>query len=201
MCIFEDYSAGTEREISFDGLGENSGLNEYWPFNCLSTTQLSIPSPIDPWPTVGRLASVDYGTVRIGIAICDPSRTWTSPLETYTRRNELLDRKYFQTLTLREAIVGWILGLPIHCDGNESQKSLEVRDFAESLSCFTHLPVRFFDERFTSIQANRLLAEAELTRKKKKQRIDRVAAHLILEAFLESERNSNTNQRIVGLDS
>ncbi len=156
------------------------------------------PFPAEPWPATGRLSGIDYGTVRIGIAICDPSRTWASPLDTYTRRNELLDREYFQRLVQRESIVGWVVGLPIHCDGQESQKSKEVRDFAEWLSSYTRLPARFFDERFTSVQANKLLAQAELTRKKKKQRLDRVAAHLILEAFLES--NSSENQPSIGLD-
>lgn len=159
-------------------------------------------SPLsDPWPSTGRLAGVDYGTVRIGVAICDPSRTWTSPLNTYLRRTEPIDREYFQSLSQRESIVGWVIGLPIHCDGKESQKSLEVRDFAIWLGSYTNLPVRFFDERFTSVLANKLLADAELTRKKKKQRIDRVAAHLILEAFLESERHGNRDQQTtIGLD-
>jgi len=155
----------------------------------------------DPWPPTGRIAGVDYGTVRIGVAICDPSRTWAGPLATYARRNEPLDREYFQSLAQRETIVGWVIGLPIHCDGKESQKSLEVRDFAIWLSSYTNLPARFFDERFTSVLANKLLADAELTRKKKKQRIDRVAAHLILEAFLESERHGSSNrQSPTGLD-
>ena len=142
---------------------------------------MSIPAPNDPWPTAGRIASVDYGTVRIGIAICDPSRTWTSPLDTYNRRDEPQDRAYFQKLAQQESIVGWVLGLPIHCDGKESQKSGEVRDFAEWLSAYTSLPVRFFDERFSSVLANKLLAEAELTRKKKKQRIDRVSVSIWLD--------------------
>ena len=154
----------------------------------------------DAWPSDGRLAAIDYGTVRIGIAICDPSRTWAGPLDTYSRRTEPLDREYFQSLCQRESIVGWIVGLPIHCDGQESQKSREARDFGFWLGSYTNLPVRFFDERFTSVLANKLLAEADLTRKKKKQRLDRVAAHLILEAFLEAERNAHQNPSSVGLD-
>ncbi len=157
--------------------------------------------PLGPWPSAGRIAGVDYGTVRIGIAICDPSRTWASPLNTYNRRTEPLDREYFQSLAQRESIVGWIVGLPIHCDGQESQKSKEVRDFSIWLGSYTNLPVRFFDERFTSVLANKLLADAELTRKKKKQRIDRVAAHLILEAFLESERYGSKHAKDVGEDN
>jgi putative holliday junction resolvase len=149
-----------------------------------------------PWPTSGRLAGVDYGTVRVGLAITDPSRTWTSPLETYVRRTEPLDREYFQKLVDRESIVAWVIGLPIHCDGQESQKSREVRDFAAWLSAYTNLPFQFFDERFSSQFANRLLAQAELTRKKKKKAIDQVAAHVILEAFLESKKHSSTHDSI-----
>jgi putative holliday junction resolvase len=152
-----------------------------------------------PWPNHGRLASIDFGTVRIGIAICDPSRTWTGPLDTYTRRNEVMDRDYFQRLADRESITGWVIGLPIHCDGNESQKSKEVRDFADWLSTWTNLPYRFFDERFTTRLANRLLGAAELTRKKKKAKIDRVAAHLILEGYLEADRHGS-NAPPQGLD-
>ncbi len=152
-----------------------------------------------PWPNTGRLAAVDYGTVRIGVAICDPSRTWAGPLDTYTRKTEPLDRAYFQKVAEQESIVGWIVGLPIHCDGRESQKSREARDFAEWLETYTDVPVRFFDERFTSRLADRMLAEAELTRKKKKQRIDRVAAQLILEAYLESVRHGSLGNQ-GGLD-
>jgi putative holliday junction resolvase len=142
----------------------------------------------EAWPENGRLAGVDYGSVRIGIALCDPSRTWTSPYATYQRKNEQEDRKYFQALSEKEGVVGWIIGLPLHLDGQESQKSKEVRDFAFWLSSYTSIPFRFFDERFTSSLANRILGPAELTRAKKKKTIDRVAAHLILEGYLEKLR-------------
>lgn len=151
------------------------------------------------WPASGRLASVDYGTVRIGIAICDPSRTWTNPLTTYNRRTEPLDRAFFQKLVRDEGIVGWVVGLPIHCDGLESQKSIEVRTFAVWLTTHTGLPVRFYDERFSSAQATRLLGPAELTKAGKKKRIDQVAAHLILENYLEFAKK-NTEYRPEGLD-
>ncbi|MEM8736481.1 MAG: RuvX/YqgF family protein, partial [Planctomycetota bacterium] len=81
-------------------------------------------------PEVGRLFGIDFGTVRIGLATCDPSQTWVTPFETYNRRNERLDEKYFCELVNQEEIVGWVIGLPIHCDGKESQKSAEVRAFA-----------------------------------------------------------------------
>lgn len=142
------------------------------------------------WPKEGRICAIDYGTVRVGLAICDASRTWSGPLETYNRRTEPLDRDYFQFIATREGIVGWVVGLPIHCDGQESQKSKEARDFAEWVHYYTNLPVQFFDERFTSAFAQRLLASSDLTRKKKKKAIDQIAAHLILEGFLEYQRRT-----------
>ena len=148
-----------------------------------------------PWPSEGRLAGIDFGTVRIGVAVTDPSRRWASPLDTYNRRNERLDEKYFVDLVRENSIVGMVLGLPIHCDGQESQKSLEVRSFAKWLTERTGVPVRFIDERFSSALATQLLAPAEFTRKKTKQRIDRVAALIILESFLESQRRSEESQR------
>ena len=143
------------------------------------------------WPEAGRLAGVDFGTVRIGISICDPSRTWTSPLETYTRRNETLDQQHFEKLTKENQIQAWVVGLPIHCDGRESKKSEEVREFALWLNHITDRPVRFIDERYTTALANRLLREADLTHKKRKKQVDKVAALLILETYLESAKNAS----------
>lgn len=140
------------------------------------------------WPELGRLAGVDYGTIRVGIAICDPSRTWTSPLETYTRRNASLDQKHFETIATVNEIRGWVVGLPIHCDGRESQKSAEAREFASWLNHITTLPVRFVDERYTTALANRMLRDTELTHKQRKKQVDKIAAHFILETYLESAK-------------
>jgi putative holliday junction resolvase len=150
----------------------------------------------EPWPDEGRLVGIDYGTVRIGLAICDPTRHWVNPLTTYNRRNERLDAKYFKQVVSREGIVGWVIGLPIHCDGKESQKSTEVRAFAEWLQGLSGLPYRFVDERFSTAMATRLLRPAELTKKKTKANIDRVAAMVILESFLEAKRYSDSNSAL-----
>ncbi|MFN7738432.1 MAG: Holliday junction resolvase RuvX [Pirellula sp.] len=141
------------------------------------------------WPETGRLAGIDYGTVRIGISICDPSRTWTSPLETFQRRPEPLEAKYFRKLTQDNQILGWVVGLPIHCDGRDSAKAKESRAFARWLMETTQRPVRFIDERYTTALANRLLREVELTHKQRKKQLDKIAAHIILDAYLESSRH------------
>lgn len=140
-------------------------------------------------PAQGRLAGIDFGTVRIGIATCDPSQRWVAPLEQYVRRTERLDGDYFRSLARQENLVGWIVGLPIHCDGQESQKSAEARKFAEWLYQVTQLPVAMFDERFTSAEARRLLETATMSGQKKKQRLDQLAAYLILTHYLESCSN------------
>ena len=150
-------------------------------------------------PTAGRLGGVDFGTVRVGLAVCDPSQHWVTPLETYQRRREALDAAYFVHLSKQEQIVGWVVGLPIHCDGQESQKSTEARRFAQWLSKLTSKPVALFDERFTTAEARRLLQQAELSPAKRKKRLDRVAAHLILSHYLESRHRSSSGNPL-GLD-
>lgn len=141
-----------------------------------------------PWPAEGRLAAVDFGTARMGIAVCDPSRQWTSPLETYQVRNADQDRLHFRRVAEQHGVLGWIVGMPNHNDGRESESSRRVRTFAMSLSQWTGLPVRLFDERYTTKLADRMLMEAPLTARGRKRRVDAVAAHLILEHFLENER-------------
>ena len=141
-----------------------------------------------PWPSAGRLIGVDYGSVRIGLAICDPSRTFVSPVTTYRRRDARTDADFFARTAKAEAAAGWVVGLPIHCDGYESGKSRETRGFAAWLFQHTRLPVRFFDERYTSKLADQMLMQSDLTARKRKNRIDSVAALLILEHFLENER-------------
>ena len=140
--------------------------------------------PAETLPSTGRLAGLDYGSVRIGIASCDPSQTWVTPWDTYQRRNERLDREFFVDLGEKEQLVGWVIGLPLHCDGKESQKSQEVRLFACWLAEVTSLPYLFFDERFTTAEARRLLSGTDLSPEKKKKKLDGIAAHLILSHYL-----------------
>lgn len=138
------------------------------------------------FPPAGRLAGVDYGTVRIGIAITDPNRILASPLDNYTRRGKEQDRAYFVNLAQDERIAGWVVGLPLFASGAESPKALEARRFGQWLGEITQLPVAYFDERFTSREAERALGAAGATRKKKKQRTDKLAAQILLRDFLES---------------
>lgn len=137
-------------------------------------------------PATGRLAGVDYGTVRIGLAVCDPGRTLVSPYENYTRRSPAKDLQYFRRFVEEERVVGFVVGLPIHGSGDESAASLAAREFGKWLEEGTGRPVRFFDERYTSSQAEQILGEAGLTKKQRKKRLDMLAAFIILSSYLES---------------
>jgi putative Holliday junction resolvase len=140
----------------------------------------------------GRIAGIDFGTVRIGIAIADLEIGIASPAETYTRRSEKLDAEYFQQLARDERLVRFVVGLPVHLDGGESQKSQAVRQFAQWLTQLTGVPVDFFDERFTSVEAEGILGEAKLTKKRRKARIDQLAAQIMLTAYLEAGARGQT---------
>jgi len=151
------------------------------------------PPTTPEFPGHGRLAAVDYGTVRIGLAICDPDRILASPLEVHAVTQPdsggyEADDRYFQNLAKEERVAAWVVGLPIHCDGGESDKSVEARQFAVWLREVTGLPTRLFDERFTTVAANQKIRESKTTRKKTKKRIDAIAAQVLLESFLDACR-------------
>jgi putative Holliday junction resolvase len=133
-----------------------------------------------------RIAGIDFGTVRIGIALADTEVGIAGPFENYTRRTPALDAEYFAALARDERIGRFIVGLPVHLHGGESQKSAEARAFGDWLGKLTGVPVEYFDERFTSAEAERILGMAELTKKQRQARRDQLAAQIMLTAYLES---------------
>lgn len=144
-----------------------------------------------PLPTEGRLAGVDFGTIRLGIAISDARQTLASPLDNYTRGSQDQDTAYFRRLVKGETLVGFVVGLPVHMSGEESQKSQEVRVFGKWLAEVTNLPVDFYDERYSSAIADDLLSVGQLTKKQRQRRRDMLAAQVILASYLESYRRSS----------
>lgn len=137
---------------------------------------------------LGRIAGIDFGTIRIGVAISDANATIASPLETYVRRDEAQDRRWFQQLVADEHIARFVVGLPVHLDGRESKKSTEARAFGRWLGEISGLPVEFFDERFTTHEAQVFLSDARLSKKKRQARLDKLAAQIMLTAYLEQRR-------------
>ncbi len=133
----------------------------------------------------GRLLGVDTGTKRVGLAISDPDQIVASPLATLERRDATSDARYFRDLVAREGVGGIIVGLPLHTDGREGVKAAEARAYAKWLGEITGLPVEFADERFTTVQAESALWEAGLTHQRRKSRRDRLAAQIMLQAYLD----------------
>ncbi len=133
-----------------------------------------------------KLLGVDYGTVRVGLAVTDPERKFAFPLDTYHRRGRDDDAAFFRELVVREEVGGLVIGLPLHTDGREGQKAAEARAFGRWLAQTTGLPASFFDERFTTAQAESALWSAGLTHRQRKERRDRVAAQILLQAYLDA---------------
>jgi putative Holliday junction resolvase len=133
-----------------------------------------------------RLLGVDYGNVRIGLAISDPDRKIAFPLATHQRTTREQDAAYFRQVIAEESVGGIVLGLPVHLNGNEGQAAAAARAFGQWLGELTGLPLVYWDERFTTVEAESALWDAGLTHKQRKQRRDKVAAQMLLQAYLDA---------------
>jgi putative Holliday junction resolvase len=133
-----------------------------------------------------RLLGVDYGTVRVGLAVSDAGRKIASPLAVWERRGPARDAEYFRALVAAEEVAALVVGLPVHLDGREGAKAVEARAFGRWLAETTGLPVVFWDERFSTVEAESALWQAGLTHKRRKARRDRVAAQILLQAYLDA---------------
>jgi putative Holliday junction resolvase len=131
------------------------------------------------------LLGVDYGQVRIGLAVTDPERKIAFPLSIYVRTNEEADAAYFRRVVDDEEIAAIVVGLPLHSGGEEGIKAKEARAFGDWLAQVTQLPVEYFDERFTTVQAESALWDAGMTHKRRRERRDKVAAQMMLRGYLE----------------
>jgi putative Holliday junction resolvase len=135
--------------------------------------------------------AIDYGTVRLGLAISDARQQFASPYANYTRLNTQRDLQYLRRVLQQEQVTEIVVGLPVHLDGRESQKSAEARHFAAWLHRETGVPVQLYDERFTSVEAESHLLAAQLSKKRRKARRDMLAAQVLLAAYLESDRTGS----------
>lgn len=141
-------------------------------------------------PREGRLLGIDFGTKRVGIAVSTWEQNIASPLENYTRKNKDQDARHFVRIVQEYDIVGLVVGLPVHMSGDEGGKAREARAFGNWLAAETERPVSYWDERFTSSMAEEHLMAAELSKKKRKGRLDMLAAQILLQSFLEAEDRS-----------
>ncbi|WP_417272359.1 Holliday junction resolvase RuvX [Celeribacter halophilus] len=140
-------------------------------------------------PPMTSVAGLDFGDKTIGVAISDRLRTVATPTDTIRRKKFTLDAEALLKLLTSREVSGIILGLPRNMDGTEGTRCQKTRAFARNLGQLTDLPITFWDERLSSVAADRAMLEADMSRAKRAAKIDQVAASVILQGALDRLRN------------
>ncbi|MFV2035734.1 MAG: Holliday junction resolvase RuvX [Halocynthiibacter sp.] len=136
-------------------------------------------------PAERAIAGFDLGEKTIGVAVSDRGRSVATPLETIRRRKFSLDAARLLEIVDARALAGLVLGLPRNMDGSEGPRCQSTRAFARNLSQLTDLPIAFWDERLSTVAAEKALLEADTSRKRRAEVIDHVAAGYILQGVLD----------------
>jgi len=139
-------------------------------------------------PPAGRLMALDVGTKTIGVAVSDTTRMVASGVETVHRTKFTADAEALARLAATHQAVGIVIGLPVNLDGSNGPRVQSTRSFASNLAPKLGLPVLLWDERLSTVAAERALLEADTSRARRKEVIDKVAAVIILQGLLERLR-------------
>ena len=132
-----------------------------------------------------RLMALDLGSKTIGIALSDLGRTIANPYETLRRGKFKADARTLQTIIGENDVGGLVIGLPLNMDGSEGPRCQSVRQFAANLLAEFDIAIAFWDERLSTVSAERTLLEADMTRKRRAEVIDKMAAAIILQGALD----------------
>lgn len=136
---------------------------------------------------MAKILGIDYGTVRIGLALSDEGWKYAFGHDTLNRSEKINVFHHLKKLCDDEEVKEIVLGMPLDQHGHQGQKAQEVLIFADQLKDKLNLPVNFEDERFTSVMAKKLFHEAEKKHRKNKGLIDQEAAKLILQSYLDKK--------------
>ena len=136
-------------------------------------------------PRTGGLAGLDLGTKTIGVAVSDGLRQVASPLSTIRRVKFTTDAQALLAIVADRGLAGLILGLPRNMDGGEGPRAQATRAFARNLARLSDAPITFWDERLSTVAAERALLEADMSRRRRAEVIDHVAAAYILQGLLD----------------
>ncbi|MGI4880261.1 MAG: Holliday junction resolvase RuvX [Janthinobacterium lividum] len=139
----------------------------------------------DALPAGGRLAGLDVGTRTIGLATCDAGWSFATALSTIRRTKFTPDLEVLRHLLVRERIVGLVLGLPLSMDGSDSPRTQSVRQFAKSIEVPLGRPILMWDERWSTQAVERALIDADLSRAKRHEMVDKLAAAYILQGAID----------------
>ncbi|MBN1944071.1 MAG: Holliday junction resolvase RuvX [Bradymonadales bacterium] len=140
---------------------------------------------------------MDYGAVRVGLAVTDPLGITAQPLVTLSRRSDRQVCREIAALVADKAVVEVVVGLPLAMDGTAGEAADQVREFVQRLTRYLRIPITLWDERLTSVEAERVLFGGGVTRARRRQVVDQVAASLMLQAVLASR---STGQDADGAD-
>ncbi|MBE7074519.1 MAG: Holliday junction resolvase RuvX [Clostridiales bacterium] len=135
-----------------------------------------------------RIMCLDYGDRRIGIAFSDLLQTIASPYDTYTRKDLNSDLNFFLELSKQQEVERVIIGLPYNMDGTSGERIEVTKEFGNLLEKKLNLPIEYVDERLSSVEAEDILAEARVPAIKRKGLIDKIAAGIILQNYLNSRK-------------
>jgi putative Holliday junction resolvase len=145
-----------------------------------------------PLPSSGRLLALDWGEIRIGLAMSDETQFLASPLETLTRRaGKRFPMPRFMELVTQHAPVGLVVGLPLTPAGDEGPSAIAARELAETVSRRASLPVELWDERMSTARALAAIREQGGSTRGRKQDVDALAAAVLLQHFLDARRASS----------
>lgn len=136
-----------------------------------------------------RLMGVDLGSKTIGLALSDISLTVASPLETIKRAKFTADATRLLALATEHGVGGLVIGLPVNMDGSEGPAAQSARAFARNLEKLSALPIAFWDERLSTAAVTRTLIEADASRARRAELVDKMAAAYILQGALERLRS------------
>ncbi|WP_305987029.1 Holliday junction resolvase RuvX [Roseibium sp. MMSF_3544] len=146
---------------------------------------LSLEDFLTALPANTRLIGLDLGTKTIGLALSDLGRGIASPMETIRRKKFTTDAEQLLKLCTEHEVGGIVLGLPLNMDGSEGPRAQATRAFARNLSQKTDLPITHWDERLSTAAVTRTLLEADSSRAKRADVVDKMAAAYILQGFLD----------------
>jgi len=138
-----------------------------------------------------RVLGLDVGSKTIGIAVSDPLGITAQGLNTVRRKNKRLDFAQLEAVIRQYQVAEIVVGYPLRMSGAEGSQAEKMRQFAEELRLRFELPVHLWDERLTSAQANRMLRETDLSIKRRGEVVDRLAAVLILQSWLDRRAHGN----------
>lgn len=132
-----------------------------------------------------RTLGLDPGTKRIGVAISDELNFLARPLEIIERKNASEDLRRIGEIVKLNNVNKIVVGMPINMNGSMGEKANDAKKFAETLKAIPGVEIDFFDERLSTVQANNVLIEADISRKKRKGITDKLAAQFILQGYLD----------------